>query len=224
MGITENYQQVLQTIPENVALVAVSKTRTVAEIKDIYTLGCRDFGENKVQELTQKYKTLPKDITWHFIGHLQSNKVKYIAPFVGLLHGIDSLKLLKTVNKEAIKNNRVIPCLLQLKIASEETKYGLFQHDLIELLEHDDFQILKNIRVVGLMGMATFTSDKQQVQEEFEYLKRLFVSIKQQYFTNSDYFKHISMGMSGDYTLAINCGSTMVRIGTTIFGERNYNK
>lgn len=203
-------------------LVAVSKTKPIEAIKVAYEAGIRVFGENKAQELTDKYEKLPKDILWHMIGHMQRNKVKYIAPFVALIHSVDSLKLLKEINKQARKNNRVISCLLQVHIAKEETKFGLDENELIQLLNDDNLSELKNIKIIGLMGMATFTGDKEQVRNEFKYLKNLFDQLKGNYTTGQVVMEELSMGMSGDYEIAIEEGSTMVRIGSAIFGERVY--
>lgn len=206
---------------ENVKLVAVSKTKPDEDIRILYDLGQRIFGENKVQELTSKHEVLPKDIDWHMIGHLQRNKVKYIAPFVSLIHGIDSFKLLNEVNKQAIKNNRVINCLLQMHIADEETKFGFSTNELFDLLKSDEFKNLENIKIIGLMGMATNTTDKDKVKREFSKLKQIFDEVKQMYFSDEPAFSVLSMGMSGDYNLAIESGSTMVRIGSLLFGSRD---
>lgn len=187
---------------------------------EVYNEGVRDFGENKVQELLSKVDILPKDIRWHLIGHLQTNKVKYIAPFVHCIQSVDSLKLLKEINKEAIKNNRVINCLLQVHIAREETKFGFSEEELIECLESEEFKSLKNIVIGGVMGMATYTTDEAVVMKEFTYLKEISGKLKQNYFTENKGFKDISMGMSSDFELAIACGSTIVRVGSSIFGER----
>lgn len=203
-----------------VKLIAVSKTKSVEEIKEVYATGQRDFGENKVQELLEKAEKLPKDIIWHQIGHLQTNKVKYIAPFIGLIHSVDSLKILKEINKEAKKNDRVIDCLFQIHIASEETKHGLQYDELIDILRSDEFSSLKNIRIIGLMGMATNTQSERVIKEEFYELKTLFSGIKQSFFADDKAFKEISMGMSSDYKIAIAQGSTMVRVGSLIFGAR----
>jgi pyridoxal phosphate enzyme (YggS family) len=225
MDTIKAIQEIINTIPENVKLVAVSKTKPIELIKEAYDkANQRIFGENKVQELTQKYNSLPKDIEWHFIGHLQTNKVKYIASFIDMLHAVDSLKLLKTVDKEAKKHNRIINCLLQIHIAEEESKFGLTQDQLIELLEDYEYRALRNVRVCGLMGMSTHTEDTMKIQSEFQYIKRLFESIKRNYFSESEHFKELSIGMSGDYKLAIECGSTMIRLGSSLFGERIYNK
>jgi len=201
-------------------LVAVSKTKSVEQILSLYNLGQRLFGENKVQELVEKQAVLPQDTEWHLIGHLQTNKVKYIAPFVGMIHSIDSFKLLAEVNKQAAKNNRVIPCLLQVFIAQEETKFGLNEVELIALLTHRDFRQLKNISLCGLMGMASNTEDVQQIHKEFESLKTLFDKLKQTHFKDNPEFAELSMGMSSDYTIALQHGSTLVRIGSALFGER----
>ena len=215
-----NYKEVLNTIPNDVCLVAVSKTKPIGAILEKYNQGQRIFGENKVQELVAKYEGLPKDIEWHLIGHLQTNKVKYIAPFVSLIHSIDSLKLLKEVNKEAKKNNRVINCLLQFHIAQEETKYGLNLEEVKTLLESEEFIQMENVSVVGIMGMASFSDDENQVREEFRILENTFSILKSHYFKFNNNFKEISMGMSGDYKIAIEEGSTMIRVGSLIFGNR----
>lgn len=201
-------------------LVAVSKTKPVPLIEEAYNEGIRIFGENKVQELADKYEKLPKDIEWHMIGHLQRNKVKYIAPFVALIHSIDSLKLLKEVDKQAKKNNRVIDCLLQVHIAEEETKFGLSSEELMELISSEELSELKNIRIVGLMGMATFTENKAQIKKEFHGLKVLFDKTSNISFPKNVVMKELSMGMSGDYEIAIEEGSTLIRVGSAIFGER----
>ena len=215
-----SFKEVLNTIPKDVCLVAVSKTKPVDDILEIYQQGQSVFGENKVQELVAKYEVLPKDIEWHLIGHLQSNKVKYIAPFVSLIHSIDSLKLLKEVNKEAKKNDRVINCLLQFHIAQEETKFGLNLDEAKALLESEDFMQMENVSIVGVMGMASFSDDENQVRDEFRILENTFSILKSHYFKFNDNFKEISMGMSGDYKIAIEEGSTMVRVGSLIFGKR----
>ncbi len=204
-------------IPGTVTLVAVSKTQTVSAIQDAYDFGQRVFGENKVQELADKYTLLPKDIKWHVIGHLQTNKVKYIAPFVTLIHSVDSLKLLQEINKQALNNERIIDCLLQFHIAQEETKFGLSIEEAQEFLDSIDFALLKNVRIVGIMGMASFTSDSNQVRGEFKTLKSIYDQLKSDYFSAENSFKEISMGMSGDFQLAIEEGSTMVRVGSSIF-------
>lgn len=203
-----------------VKLIAVSKTKTSETILEAYQAGQKVFGENQVQELVEKYQQLPKDIEWHLIGHLQTNKVKYIAPFIHLIHGVDSLKLLKEINKEAVKINRTIDCLLQIYIADEETKFGLGFDEAIELLESEEYHGFKNIRIVGLMGIATNTSNQKQIREEFYELSVLFTGLKETYFKNEPSFKEISMGMSSDYKIAVKEGSTMIRIGSNIFGSR----
>ena len=222
MRVKDNLLRIKDTIPANVKLVAVSKTKPNEYIQEAYDAGHRVFGENRPQELKQKYEDLPKDIEWHFIGHLQSKQVKYYAPFVSLIHGVDNLKLLQTVNKEAVKNNRTINCLLEFHIAQEESKFGLNIEDALQILKSQEFAELKNIRICGVMGMATYTDDKQQIRNEFKNLKDIFTKLKAEFFANADYFKEISMGMSGDYQIAIEEGSTMVRIGSSIFGSRNY--
>ena len=220
--IAERLAKVRANIPEHVTLVAVSKTKPNEDILVAYDAGQRVFGENKVQELTAKHETLPKDIEWHMIGHLQSNKVKYIAPFVSLIHAVDSLKLLKEINKQAIKHNRVIDCLLQIKIASEDSKFGMHPNEAEEILQSEELSELKNIRIKGVMGMATFTDNNEQIKKEFQYLKQAFDNLKSSN-TEDINLETISMGMSGDYQLAIECGSTMIRVGSNIFGARNYN-
>ena len=217
--IRENLQHILSDIPSNVQLVAVSKTKPNEDILIAYDSGQRHFGENKVQELNQKQQQLPKDIKWHMIGHLQTNKVKYIAPFIHLIHGVDSIKLLKEINKQAKKNNRTIECLLQFHIASEQSKFGLSRAQAIEIILSDEFNALNNICIKGVMGMASFTSDHNKIEEEFSVLKAIFDELKNIIpYPNS--FDCISMGMSGDYKIAIKKGSNMIRIGSTIFGSR----
>ncbi len=216
MNIKDNTLYLLNELPIEVELVAVSKTKSNTEILESYEAGQRIFGENKVQEMTRKYDVLPKDIQWHMIGHVQSNKVKYMAPFVALIHGVDSLKLLKEINKQALKNNRVINCLLQVHIAKESTKFGLSNMECIEALTAAES--LKNITIKGLMGMATFTDDHSQVEQEFDGLKQLYDQLAKKY----SKFEILSMGMSGDYQIAIAKGSNMIRVGSKIFGERNY--
>lgn len=221
----KNYFDIVKELNEkNITLVAVSKTKPVEAIKELYDLGHRDFGENYVQELVEKEQRLPKDIRWHFIGHLQSNKVKYIAPFVHLIHGIDSFKLLKETDKQAKKIDRTIDVLLQVHIAQEETKFGLDENELNEFLTTNSNELheIKNVRVSGLMGMASFSQDKEKVRNEFKYLKGLYDRYAQLLTPNLE-LRTLSMGMSGDYKIAIEEGSTMVRIGSLIFGERNYN-
>lgn len=205
---------------KNVTLVAVSKTRSVEEILALYNRGQRDFGENRVQEMRDKYEALPKDIRWHLIGHLQTNKVKYIAEWVHLIHSVDSQPLLEEINKQAQKHNRIIPCLLQVYIASEETKFGLDEDELITLLNSDSYKQMQNIAVYGLMGMATNTENESLIRNEFSHLIQMFNKIKANYFGQDDAFRQKSMGMSSDYTIAVEMGSTMVRIGSLLFGER----
>jgi hypothetical protein len=220
MNIARNLSNLKATIINDAKLVAVSKTKPSELIMQAYEAGHRDFGENKPQELKAKYLELPKDINWHMIGHLQTNKVKYIAPFVSLVHAVDSLKLLATLNKEAIKNNRVIPCLLQMHIAEEDSKFGLKYQDIIDLIKSAEFIAFENVRLCGLMGMATFTDNMEQVRSEFQYLKKCFENLKNDFFKEDEEFKEISMGMSDDYKIALEEGSTIVRIGSSIFGTR----
>lgn len=222
MGVAENLQVIKEKVPSNVTLVAVSKTKADEAILEAYQAGHRDFGENKVQDLAAKQERLPADIRWHMIGHLQSNKVKYLAPFVHLLHGVDSLKLLGVINREAEKAGRVIDCLLQIRIALDETKFGLTEEELMLLVRSDAFRDMKHIRIRGLMGMATYTENSKQIREEFNHLKRIFDRLKLAQFKNQDSFDQLSCGMSGDYQLAIEEGSNLVRIGSLIFGPRNY--
>jgi PLP dependent protein len=215
-----NYISIANALKEkNVTLVAVSKTKPNSAIQAMYDLGQRIFGENRVQELSQKYEDLPKDIQWHLIGHLQTNKVKYIAPFVQMIHSVESLRLLDEINKQARKNNRIIDCLLQMRVAKEETKFGMTLQMARELLEDKAYPSFENIRIAGVMGMATFTDDKAQIQQEFSQLKSMFDTLKENYFPNSTIFKEISMGMSDDYQIAIEEGSIMVRIGSLLFAE-----
>lgn len=222
MSIASNLEQILKYIPKHVTLVAVSKTKPISDLLEAYQAGQRVFGENKIQEMTEKWEQLPKDIQWHMIGHVQTNKVKYMAPYVQLIHGVDSLKLLKEINKQASKNNRIIDCLLQVFIAKEESKFGFDETELENAITTiiQNKASFQNIRVVGLMGMATFTENKMQIKNEFDYLKSIFdqyTSLK----TVNFHLSTLSMGMSGDYPLAISCGSTMVRIGSSIFGDRH---
>jgi pyridoxal phosphate enzyme (YggS family) len=220
----EKYNEIIKGLGTEVTLVAVSKTKPIEDIQSLYDLGQREFGENYVQELVDKEAVLPKDIHWHFIGHLQSNKVKYIAPFVHLIHGVDSFSLLKEINKQAAKNNRKINCLLQIYIAKEETKFGLDEKELNELIQQLTIEPLNNIVVMGLMGMASFSDDKELIRSEFTYLKALADRINAQYSMFNFQLSIISMGMSSDYTIAIEEGSNIVRIGSLLFGERNYTK
>lgn len=219
MSIAENITKFKNEIPEEVTLVAISKTKPENDILEAYNAGQRIFGENKIQEMTEKWETLPKDIKWHMVGHVQRNKVKYMAEYVDLIHAVDSLKLLKEIEKQAKKYDRTISCLLQIKIAEEDTKYGIDVDEARGILESDAYRKMTHVKVVGLMGMATFTEKEEKVRREFSFLKTTFEDLKSEY--NS--FSILSMGMSGDYRIAIDCGSTMVRIGSSIFGERNYN-
>ena len=221
MSIAKNLTEIKSQLPAHVTLVAVSKTKPVSDLMEAYNEGQRIFGENKIQEMTDKWEQMPKDIEWHMIGHVQTNKVKFMAEYVSLVHGVDSFKLLEEINKQAKKHNRVIACLLQVHIAEEETKFGLNEDELEEILYSEDFRILENIRIVGLMGMATFTENTSQIEKEFNHLKAIFDKNKSLN-TNNCQLTTLSMGMSGDYQLAISCGSTMVRIGSSIFGNRNY--
>lgn len=221
MSIKVNLERIKSELPGGVKLVAVSKTKPNEALMESYEAGQRVFGENKVQELVGKYEALPKDIEWHMIGHLQRNKVKHIAPFVYMIHGVDSFRLLKAIDKEGAKQGRVINCLLQFHIAEEETKFGLDRAEAKEMLESAEYKEMANVNIVGVMGMATFTDDEQVVRKEFSNLKAIFDELKQGFFNTKDDFTEISMGMSGDYLLAIEEGSTMVRVGSSIFGERN---
>jgi hypothetical protein len=219
MSIQTNLTQIKQTLPQAVTLVAVSKTKPIVDLMEAYEAGQRIFGENKIQEMTGKWENMPKDIHWHMIGHVQTNKVKFMAEYVDLIHGVDSLKLLEEINKQAKKHNRVIDCLLQIYIADEETKFGLDEKELNDLLHSDAFKSLHNIKIVGLMGMATFTTNQDQIKKEFLNLRTIFDQLKA-INTENCQLNTLSMGMSGDYPLAISCGSTMVRIGSSIFGGR----
>jgi pyridoxal phosphate enzyme (YggS family) len=221
MSIAENIDLIKANLSANVKLVAVSKTKPAELLMEAYQAGQHAFGENKVQEIVWKYEELPKDIEWHFIGHLQTNKVKFIAPFVHLIHGVDSVKLLKTINTEAAKIGRIIPCLLQFYIAEEESKFGFLEEEALEFLSSGELNSLKHISISGVMGMATYTDDNDQIRKEFAHLKAIFETLKSKYFADVDDFREISMGMSADYLIAIEEGSTMIRIGSTIFGERN---
>ena len=221
MSIQNNLRSIQASLPEKVTLVAVSKTKPVSDLMEAYEAGQRIFGENKIQEMTEKWEAMPKDIQWHMIGHVQTNKVKYMAPYVNLIHGVDSLKLLQEINKQGQKNNRIIDCLLQVYIAEEESKFGLDEEELETIFQfiQDDKNEMNHIRIVGLMGMATFTNNPIQVEKEFSRLKTIFDSYSNLNTKNCQ-LKTLSMGMSGDYALAIKCGSTMVRIGSSIFGGR----
>jgi pyridoxal phosphate enzyme (YggS family) len=219
-SIAENISTLKQQLPSTVKLVAVSKTKPVSDIINAYNTGQRYFGENRVQELLNKKDLLPNDIKWHLIGHLQSNKVKSVVPFISMIQSVDSFKLLNTINSEASEIGRVIDCLLQIHIATEQTKFGFTMLELRESFESYNVLNLKNIRICGVMGMATFTSDNHQVRNEFRYLKDCFLSLKSNFFNSGDFFKEISMGMTGDYKIALEEGSTIIRIGSLIFGER----
>lgn len=224
MSIAEKIDKIKATLPAHVQLVAVSKTKPNELILEAYHHGQKIFGENKVQEMAAKYESMPKDIEWHFIGHLQTNKIKYLVPFVHLIHGVDSFKLLKSIDSEAKKAGRIISCLLQFHIAEEETKFGLSLEEAEEILDSEEYKKLQNIQLCGVMGMATYTEDEDQIRKEFAHLKSCFDHLKSKYFGHDTGFKEISMGMSGDYPIAIEEGSTMIRIGSNIFGERNYIK
>lgn len=221
MNIAENLQKIITAIPKNVALIAVSKTKPVSAILEAYNAGQKAFGENKIQEMVQKYEELPKDIEWHMIGHLQKNKVKYMAHFVHLIHGVDNFKTLKEINKQAQKHHRKINCLLQLKIAIEDTKFGMSKNDAITILTSPEFKELKNITIVGFMGMASFIEDETTIRNEFKLLKTYIEDFKK-YKSENFIPSTISMGMSGDYQIAIEEGSNMIRVGSAIFGHRNY--
>ena len=219
MSISSNLNNIKSQLPEQVTLVAVSKTKPISDLMEAYQAGQRIFGENKIQEMVEKHEQMPKDIQWHMIGHVQRNKVKYMATFVSLIHGVENFKTLKEINKQAKKHNRIIDCLLQIKIALEDSKFGMSASDASEIFQSNEFSELKNINVIGVMGMATFTENQEQIKKEFIQLKSSFIHLKSLH----PELEIISMGMSGDYQLAIACGSTMVRVGSSIFGERNYN-
>ena len=222
MDIAKNIAEIKKKLPTGVRLVAVSKTKPNEDILKAYHSGHKIFGENKVQDLSRKYEELPKDIEWHFIGHLQSNKVKYLAPFVSLIHGVDSQKLLKVINKEAKKQGRIISCLLQFHIAQESTKFGLSLEEAREILNSETYKTFGNIKIMGVMCMATYTDNENQIREEFRMLNTIFKTLKDEYFKGTDDFSEISMGMSDDYLIAIEEGSTLIRVGSKIFGPRNY--
>ena len=223
LNIKENIEEIVKTLPEGVRLIAVSKTKPVEYIEEAYAGGQRAFGENRPQEMAAKYRQLPKDIEWHMIGQLQEKNVKYIASFVKLIHSVDSLKLLQKIDREALKNERMIDCLLEFHIAEEETKSGLDWEEACRLLESDEFKVLEHIRIVGVMGIATYTEDREQIRKEFRELHRIFGLLKATYFQEEESFKELSMGMSGDYPIAVEEGSTMVRVGSAVFGARDYN-
>ena len=219
MSIAENLKKIKKELPAHVTLVAVSKTKPISDLMEAYDAGQRIFGENKVQEMEAKWPKMPQDVQWHMIGHVQRNKVKYMAPFVSLIESVDSLKLLKEIDKQARKNERTINCLLQIKIAEEESKFGMHREQAQSLLTSEEFKRMKNVKVLGLMGMASFTDDRDQISDEFKKLKTIFGEFKEQFPTMD--FRYLSMGMSGDYPLAIAEGSNMIRVGSAIFGERN---
>ena len=221
MSIQQNLDNIKSTLPEHVTLVAVSKTKPVSDLMEAYDEGQRVFGENKVQEMIEKEPQMPKDVEWHMIGHLQRNKVKYMAHFVSLIHGVDNLRLLKEINKQAKTHDRTIDCLLQIKIADEDSKFGMSSKEAQDTLQSAEFSELKNVRIVGVMGMATFTDNEQQIEQEFKKLKTTFDDLKALQIEDC-HLKTISMGMSADYKIAMNCGSNLIRLGSSIFGERNY--
>lgn len=219
-SIGEKISSIKGFLPAGVRMVAVSKTKPIEKILEAYNAGQRIFGENKAMEMRDKHEVLPHDIHWHFIGHLQTNKVKYIAPFVNLIHSVDSLKLLAEINREAAKNNRIIKCLLQFHIATEETKFGLSPEEAYELLNSAEFKEMENVRIAGVMGMASYTFDNELIRNEFKYLMTIFKNLRYDFFLTDVHYREVSMGMSGDYQIAIQEGSTLVRIGSSIFGER----
>ena len=219
MSISENILKIKSKLPEGVSLVAVSKTKPISDLLEAYNVGQRIFGENKIQEMASKYNEMPKDIAWHMIGHIQRNKVKYMASFVSLIHGVDSLRLLTEINKQALKNNRIIDCLLQVKIATEENKFGLSENEVLNLLASEEIKNFQSIKIVGLMGMATFTDNQEQLQKEFQMLKSVFDNLTHRKSSNFN-LKTLSMGMSDDYPIAIKNGSNMIRVGSSIFGKR----
>ena len=216
--LNKNILRIISDIPENVKLVAISKTKSAEDIMMAYETGQRLFGENKIQEMSAKYEDLPKDIKWHMVGHVQSNKIKYMAPYVDLIHGIDSLKSIKILNKEGVKNNRILNCLLQLKISKEESKFGLGEKQFKEIIYSDEYKEMKNVKIKGLMAMASNTNKKSIIRSEFVHAKKIFDEIN----NRDKSFEILSMGMSNDYKIAIECGSNMIRLGSLIFGERNY--
>lgn len=222
--IKENLEKIRAMVPEGVTLVAVSKTKPISDLQEAYDAGQRVFGENYPQEMREKHEVLPQDIQWHFIGHLQTNKIKYIIPYVTLIHSIDTANLLEAVNKEAKKHDRVVDCLLQFHIALEETKFGLDLNEARQLLDSEAYKQMENVRICGVMGMGTFTDNMDEVRKEFKHLKSIFETLKKDYFANQPQFKEISMGMSEDYPIAIEEGATLIRVGSKIFGARVYNK
>lgn len=223
MNIQENIEHIRQALPGGVRLIAVSKTKPVSDIEEAYAAGQRAFGENRPQELAAKYRELPRDIEWHMIGQLQEKNVKYIAPFISLIHSVDSLKLLQKIDKEALKNERVIDCLLEFHIAEEPTKAGLTYEEAVEIIASEAFRELKNVRLKGVMGVATYTDNQEQIRQEFRQLRNIFTELKLRFFADRKEFRELSMGMSEDYEMAVEEGSTMVRIGSSIFGRRMYN-
>lgn len=222
LNIRENIKRIAETLPEGVKLIAVSKTKPAEYIEEAYAGGQRAFGENRPQEMAAKYQLLPKDIEWHMIGQLQEKNVKYIAPFVSLIHSVDSLKLLQKIDREAAKHQRIIDCLLEFHIAEEETKSGLSYEEARFILNSEEFTLLEQVRIVGVMGIATYTDDQEQIHKEFRHLREIFGELKKEFFSGQNDFRELSMGMSGDYRIAIEEGSTMVRVGSSIFGEREY--
>lgn len=220
MDIVNTYFNLKSELNKNINLVAVSKTKPEEDILKLYNVGHKEFGENKVQELSQKYQNLPKDIIWHFIGHLQTNKVKYIAPYISVIHSVDSVKILNEINFRAELNNRKIKCLLQFHVAKEESKFGIKQENIPKFFEALNFEKLKNVEIIGVMGMATFTSDKELIANDFHQLNKIFYELKEEYFVNNDNFTQISMGMSNDYKIALSEGATMIRVGSALFGKR----
>ncbi|MBQ9312314.1 MAG: YggS family pyridoxal phosphate-dependent enzyme [Bacteroidales bacterium] len=224
VDIKANIENIRKQIPDNVVLIAVSKTKPIEDLMQAYNCGQRIFGENKAQEMRDKHEVLPKDIQWHFIGHLQENKIKYIVDYVSLIHSVDSFKLLKEIDKQAKKRDRVVNCLFEMDISHEESKFGMSYEELNEILANEEFAMLENIRICGLMGIGSITEDREQTRKEFRELKKMFEDCKAKYFSDKEYFKHISMGMSGDYDIALQERTTFVRIGSGIFGERDYSK
>lgn len=220
MDIVNRYNKLKSELNNNVTLVAVSKTKPEDDILKLYNVGHKEFGENRVQELSRKYQNLPKDIEWHFIGHLQTNKVKYIAPYISVIHSVDSVKILNEINYRAELNNRKIKCLLQFHVAKEESKFGIKQENIPKFFEALNFEKLKNVEIIGVMGMATFTSDKELIANDFHQINKIFYELKEEYFVNNDNFTQISMGMSNDYKIALSEGATMIRVGSALFGKR----
>jgi pyridoxal phosphate enzyme (YggS family) len=224
MSIQDNIIAIKKEIPQSVKLIAVSKTKPIEYIEQAYSCGQRVFGENKAQEMRDKHEKLPKDIRWHFIGHLQENKIKYIIQYVNMIHSIDSLHILSEINKKANKINRIVDCLFEMDISHEESKFGMSLDQASTLVNSDEFKQMNNVRICGVMGVGSITDDKQQTEKEFNNLREIFQQLKNKFFSDKDFFKEISMGMTGDYKIAISQGSTMIRIGSKIFGERDYSK